>query len=81
MDEVGPTFAIIRDNGAICECHSQLFEAEVNSRKLQRAPIRVELATMVSLVQSVVLNVQGMGLSILCPMSHRDCSTTHQKKF
>ena len=68
MDQVGPSFPINRDDGAICECHSQLLEAEVNSRRLQRAPLRMGLATMISLVQPVMLNVQGMGMSILCPM-------------
>ena len=39
MDQVGPSFPINRDDGGICECHSQLLEAEVNSRRLQRAPL------------------------------------------
>ena len=38
MDQAGSSFPINRDDGAICECHSQLLEAEVNSRRLQRAP-------------------------------------------
>ena len=30
MDQVGSSFPINRDDGAICECHSQLLEAEVS---------------------------------------------------
>ena len=70
MDHVGPSIPIHRNAGAVCEGHSQLFGTRVDSGRFQNAPLKIGCASMISLMQPVMLDIQTIGLSSSVHCNH-----------